>query len=202
MSDTVNPLPVNNGEDIPTFTTQNTGATGAYLGLNDAVRLSGVSKPTFLKYVGRGKLSPILNEQGRKLYQVVDIQRVFPSGGKATSQVKREVDPSLLANSEGLTAVDLALLKAENQRLREKLEAEQEKARLLVQIADDAKQNAEDWKQQAERVALMLTHRPELVPTPEPEPPTPAQPQTTPQSQTAPEPKKGFFGRLFGGNKR
>ncbi len=190
MNETVNPLPTESTPILPTLTQEKAMATGAFLGLNEAVRLSGVSKPTFLKYVGKGRISPTLNEQGRKVYQVVDIQRVFPNGATATSQLKGKIDPSLQEETEGLTALEAALLKAENERLREKLDAEQEKARLLVQIADDAKQNAEKWQQQAERATLMLTHRPEATPVAAQE--QPAQP----------EPKRGLLAALFGGRNR
>jgi hypothetical protein len=187
MNEEVNPLPANEEPNLPILTNEKIGATGAYVGLNEGVRLSGVSKPTFLKYVEKGRFSPIINEQGRKVYQVVDIQRVFPAGTKATSQQEGQIDLSLHGETGGLTAIQAALLKAENERLKEKLEAEQDKARLLVQIADDAKQNAEDWKLQAERATLMLTHRPEVTATAEAKP-------------TAPAPKKRW--RLFGGGDR
>jgi hypothetical protein len=187
MTEEVNPLPANDEPNLPILTDKKIGATSAYVGLNEGVRLSGVSKPTFLKYVEKGRFSPIINEQGRKVYQVVDIQRVFPTGAKATSQSEGQTDPSLHKEKGGLTAVQIALLKAENERLKEKLEAEQDKARLLVQIADDAKQNAEDWKLQAERATLMLTHRPEITAAPEAKP-------------AATAPKKRW--RLFGGGDR
>lgn len=189
MNEPVNPLPAENTGDLPTLTENKSGATGAFLGLNEAVRLSGVSKPTFLKYVEKGRISAILNEQGRKVYQVVDVQRVFPNGATATSQGNGKVDPSLHGKIDGLTAVEATLLKAENERLKEKLEAEQDKGRLLVQIADDAKQNAEKWQQQAERATLMLTHRTE-----------PAAATAPLQQHPQPEPR-GFFGRLFKGNR-
>lgn len=197
MSATVNQLPVNEEENLPNVTTEKLGATGAYVGFNEAVRLSGVSKPTFSKYIEKGKLSPILNEKGRKVYQVVDIQRVFPEGGKATGEEKNKVNPSLPVNRGGDTTTELIKLQGEKAVLEAQLAAERDKSKLLAEIAAKAEHNADNWRIQAERAALMFTPKAET-----------AKPETTPQSfidaesqPLTPEPKKGFLSRIFGGGK-
>ena len=146
------------------------------VGLNEAARLTGASKTTILKYAEDGTLSWELNPQRKKVYEVSELQRVFPKMKVQTSADKEQVDHAEPEVKPNDTAHKLALLEQENRFLKEKLEAESEKASREAQ-------NAQDWKNQCERMTLMLTHRPEPTPSPAP----------------VMEHRKGFFARLFGG---
>jgi hypothetical protein len=157
-----------------------------YVTFVQALKLITASRSTLARYANTGQVSFETDEKGNKLFQVIELERVF---GKLksfetdeTNSVEGQKDHLTPQEIAADTTLKLALLEAENRFLKEKLEAEADKAKREAQ-------NAEDWKNQCERMTLVLTHRPEPALTLEPE------------LQTAPEPKKGFFGRLFGGDK-
>lgn len=149
-----------------------------------ALQLITASKATLSRYSNDGKLSFETNEEGHKIYQVAELERVF---GKLKSPetketVSEEVQSNHLKPSEpdNETTLKLALLEQENHFLREK--------------AEHAQREAEDWKQQATRAMLMLTHQPTpAAPVAAQEPPAP-EPKPEPPTQ----PKKKFLG-IFGG---
>jgi myosin heavy subunit len=149
-----------------------------YVTFVQALKLITASKATLSRYTNDRKIPYVTDDRGNKLYQVVDLERVF---GKLKSlETEVEVTDEEQGNHEKHiepdheTALKLALLEQENKFLKEK--------------AQRAEKEAADWKQQAERVTLMLTHRPE----------TPAVPEVQPEP--VPEAKQGFFSRLFGGH--
>lgn len=150
-----------------------------------ALKLITASRATLSRYTNDGKLSFETDENGHKIYQVAELERVF--GKLKAPETDEEVSENEPSNHEEPakpdheTVLKLALLEQENQFLRERLEAEAEKAKREAQ-------NAADWKLQAERVTLMLTHRPEPTPIPE------AQPEASEQ------PKRKFLG-IFGGGR-
>jgi DNA-binding transcriptional MerR regulator len=154
---------------------RNFGGGTSYVGLHEAMRLTGASKSTITRYSTKGKLSFETTEDGRRTYQVVELERVFgklkaPQPLRNSSQDVHE--NGLQLEGEGLEPdLEVALLQAEVRRLTEINE-------LLAQNAQEAKQTAAQWQQQAERATLMLTHRPEETPTA--------------------EPSKGFWKRIFG----
>ena len=154
----------------------------AFVGFTQALKLTGTSRATLHRYTQNGKLSFETDEDGHKIYQVIELERVF---GKLKSPetekpVSNEDERNQLEtpDQDPETVLEMALLKAENERLRDKLEAEQQKAQLLAQSADD-------WKEQCQRMTLMLTHRPE--------------PATAPEPTTAPQ-RRGLLRRILFGN--
>ncbi|MBV9470575.1 MAG: hypothetical protein JOZ57_15150 [Abitibacteriaceae bacterium] len=171
MNEALTAEPVQEMPTIPAYTNENIAAP-AKVGLNEAARLTGASKTTILKYAEESKLSFELNPQGKKVYQVAELERVFGRLKTPTSSEEGQQDHSEPPEIPPQTALEMALLKAEVRRL-------EDQNHLLAK-------NAEDWQQQAERLTLMLTHRPEPEPVP------------APTTQSTPEPPKGFLQRLFG----
>jgi hypothetical protein len=183
MTDALTTEPVQSETEKPEETANNSPAP--YLvGLNEAARLTGASKTTILKYAEDGTLSYEFNAQKKKVYQVAELQRVFPKMKVQNGSAKEQIDHDEPKEVPDNTAHKLELLEQENRFLKEKLEAEAEKASREAQ-------NAQDWKNQCERMTLMLTHRPEPTPVPEP--------QATPEPQPVAAPKRKFLG-IFGGN--
>lgn len=158
------------------------------LGLNAAARLTGASKNTISKYAEDGTLSWELNAQGNKVFQVAELQRVFPkmkvqTGSGTGAESRRE--PPKNGSNDNETAVKIAVLEGEKRTLEAQLKAEREKGLLLEEIAQKAEQNATDLRQ----ALKMLTYTPE-----------PVAPTTTTEPQTQ-QTQRGFFGRLFKGNR-
>lgn len=149
-----------------------------YVTFVQALKLISASKTTLSRYTKEGRISYETDDKGTKWYQVVELERVF---GKLNSPGTDEQVPDEDAGNHeepsepnNETALELALLKQENQFLRER--------------AERAETAAQDWKQHAERITLMLP-QPKTVPETGEEP--------TPEPQ--PEPKKSFLQRLLGG---
>lgn len=143
-----------------------------YVTFVQALKLITASRATLSRYTNDGKIPFDTDERGRNIYQVVDLERVFgklksPDTDETVSEEEGgEQEKPEQPNHE--TALKLALLEQENRFLKEQ----------NAELRD----NAEDWKQQAERAMLMLTHRPE--------PATAVQPV-----QPEPEPaRRGFLG--------
>ena len=136
-----------------------------------ALKLITASRATLSRYTRDGKISFETDANGNKLYQAVELERVFgkllaPETGETVSEVEGE-DHEEPQQPDHETALRLALLEQENGFLRER--------------AQRAEDEAESWKQQAERATLILTDQR-------------AQPATTP--------KRGIFGAIFGGRSR
>jgi DNA-binding transcriptional MerR regulator len=160
----------------------------AFVGFTQALKLTGTSRATLHRYTQNGKLSYETDEDGHKIYQVIELERVF---GKLKSPeteeaVSNEGQRNQLetADQDHETTLKVAQLEAEKHQLEIQLAAEREKSRLLEQIADREKEEAEKWHRQAERLSLML-----------PAPATTTAPEPTPE----PEKSKGFLRRIFGG---
>lgn len=171
--------------------------SGALVGLNEASRLTGRGKETILKYAADGKLSVVLNGQGKKCYQVVDLERVFGFKKSPTSQEASNENHNEPEGKSPQTALEVVRLQGEIATLQATIQAAKEKERILVEVAEDAKQNAENWRQQAERATLILTDQRKAEPPAAP----PQATQPEPQVQPVPEPKRGILGRIFGGGK-
>jgi hypothetical protein len=186
MSEDQNPEPVQENSIEPMNTSANFAAP-AKVGLNQAARLTGASKNTIIKYSEDGTLSYELNAQNRKVYQVAELQRVFPNMkvlyGSVTSSLNRR-EPAKSGSDQSNNTQELDRLRTELHQKEIELATEREKSRLLTQIAESKQEEAEKWHKQAERLSLMLP-APEAQKAPEPVP--------------EPEKPKGFFSRIFGG---
>jgi hypothetical protein len=162
--------------------------SGAYVGLNEAKRLTGKSKDTILRHAEKGTISWMLNDQKRKVYQVVDLERVFGFTTTPTSRDEGASNQNDQHDQEEPTAVELAVL-------REKLRHAEEMTRVYQDQAQRAEREAEDWKQQAAQAMRMLTYQPQPVENDQNDQPQPA-PKLEPEPM--PQPKKRFLG-IFGG---
>jgi DNA-binding transcriptional MerR regulator len=155
------------------------------VGINEAARLTGASKNTVAKYADDGTLSWELNAQGKRVFQVAELQRVFPNmkaqnGSQGKSVSLRDLPKN--GSDQGNQAVKIAVLEGEKRTLEALLNAEKEKGRLLEEIAQKAERNADDLRQ----AMKMLTYQPTS--------------EEQEKKPTAPVLKKKW--RLFGGGDR
>lgn len=160
----------------------------AFVGFTQALKLTGTSRATLHRYTQSGKLSFETDEDGHKIYQVIELERVFGrlKSPETEQPVSSEGQRNQLetADEDPETTLKLTQLEAEKRQLEIQLAAEREKSRLLEQIAEREKEEAEKWHDQAKRLSLML--------------PAPAT-QTAPEPTSAPDKSKGFLRRIFGG---
>jgi hypothetical protein len=156
-------------------------AQGAFVGLNEAKRLTGKSKDTILRHAEKGTISTTLNGQNRKVYQVVDLERVFGIATSATSPDEGASNHNDHQDQDEATTLKVSLLE-------EKLRHSEELNRIYKEQADRAAREAEDWKQQANQAMRMLTYQPQPV----------EQDQINQPQEPTPQPKRGLFG-LFRG---
>ena len=144
----------------------------ALVGFTQALKLTGTSRATLHRYTQNGKISFETNADGHKIYQVVELERVF--GKLKTEEPEKESSKEQERNQtetvkpDHETTLKIALLEQENRFLKEQNE--------------NLQQNTEDLR----RAMLMLTHKPKPQAVSQPMQPTP--------------PPKGFLARLFGGN--
>lgn len=137
-----------------------------------ALKLITASRATLSRYTKDGKISFETDDKGNKLYQVVELERVFgkllaPETDETVSdEDDQDHEEQQQPNHE--TALKLALLEQENSFLRDR--------------AQRAENEAQSWKQQAERATLILTDQ-----RAQPEPP---------------QPRRGILGAIFGGRSR
>ncbi len=152
----------------------------AFVGHSLALKLTGSSPATLYRYTKAGKLSYDKDENGHKIYQVAELERVFQKlkSMETVDNVSDEGEREQLKTSQDdhENALKIANLENENRKLEILLEAEREKGRLLERNADDLRQ-----------AMKMLTYRPEPTSTPSPS-----------EAQPAPQSKKRFLG-IFGG---
>ena len=118
----------------------------AKIGAQRAANLAGVSKATIQRAMKTGKLSYEVDEQGQKLIDTSELERVFGS----------KLERANKANSE-------AAMQAELQRAAEMLEMERMKMRVRMledqlHIAQnqalDLKDQRDQWQKQAQQVML------------------------------------------------
>jgi hypothetical protein len=153
----------------------------AFVPLKVALHLTQSSKATFHRYTKSGKLGFETNDDGEKIYQIPELERVFgklapmePEETVSKAEEKNQLEPPPQGDN---TALEVAILR--------------EKLRHAEEIAHLYQQQAEKWQQQAERATLMLSHRPEPMSAAEP-------PAAQPIAMPAAQPKKKFLG-IFGG---
>jgi excisionase family DNA binding protein len=138
--------------------------------LGSAAKQLGISKPTISKAIAKGALSAARRDDGSfaidpselirwwdgvkhrfQAQTVVDLQLATPSEIRETANGNGVSDwqPDRGSNGEGEVARRVAALEAEVRGLRE-LVAEVKASR------DDAKQTADQWRVQAERLTMVL----------------------------------------------
>jgi len=118
------------------------------VGLNQAARMAGKAKTTLLRHVKAGKLSAIIADDGRKRFDVAELERVYgtlatgdtgsetpvakPSatGSRATTSPRPHAQTGTGLDPVALLADQVESLKAELVRLRSDLEKERDERRL------------------------------------------------------------------------
>ena len=106
-----------------------------YLSLGQAAKETGKSKGTISKYLKSGKLSYVKKEGNQYRIDPAELFRVFPKEKQETAQNERmETTENTNRNS---------VLEKEVELLREQL--------------SDVKADRDHWREQAERVSLLLT---------------------------------------------
>ena len=120
----------------------------AKIGAQKAANMTGVSKATIQRAMKSGRLSYEVDENGQKLIDMSELERVFP--------IKAETASS----SE-------AMIKAELQKATDMLEMERMKMRvrmledqlhLTQQALEDTKEQRDQWHKQAQQVLITSQH--------------------------------------------
>src|SRR5262249_44544058 len=137
----------------------------AYVGINEAARLTGKGKQQIYRDIKAGKLSWHIEADGKKLLQIADLDRIYklknqPVTGNGTSHQNRVLPPA----RDGVTtqkaiesAVELAVMKERVSRLEDENR--------------DLRQTRDRLLEQNERLTMLLPAPPaSKEPEPEPEP--------------------------------
>ncbi len=120
----------------------------AKIGAQKAANMTGVTKATIQRAMKTGRLSYEVDENGQKLIETSELERVFP--------IKADTSNS----SE-------ALIKAELQKATDMLEMERMKMRLRMledqlhltqQQLEDTKEQRDQWLKQAQQVLITSQH--------------------------------------------
>jgi excisionase family DNA binding protein len=136
------------------------------LTIGEAAQQTGKSKSTLSRAIKQGKISASRNDDGSfsiaesELFRVY--KRVWSATVEAAKNTKNDADATLSATQE--KDIEIATLRAELHAAREKIDD-------LKQMAEDIREDRDNWRQQANRLLA-------------------APPQ--------PEQKKGFWDRLRG----
>jgi len=133
-------VPVGDQSQRPIVTPSEKSATvsfSAYVGLNEAARLTGVHKTTITRDVKAGRLSYTTDERGNKRYQVADIDRLYHiSANGATTETSSatgnndRLRPHVATDTPTPENVELAVLK-------ERLAAREDVIRRLENQVED-----------------------------------------------------------------
>lgn len=116
----------------------------AKVGVARAVKLTGKSKSTIQRAMNDGKLSFDTNDKGTRIIDVSELERVFGLDEQvANADAKKP--------SKGMANV------AELERLQLRAKSLEDQMFLLNQQLDDVKDQREDWKKQAQQLAI--THQ-------------------------------------------
>lgn len=116
----------------------------AKVGVTRAVKLTGKSKSTIQRAMKDGKLSFETGSNNRRVIDVSELERVFGLD-------EREVANDRKKPSAGMANV------AELERAQLRVKALEDQLFLLNQQVDDVKEQREDWKKQAQQLAI--THQ-------------------------------------------
>ena len=138
-------LPVTYQSELPIDTTHDYRPAisfTAFVGLNEAARLTGVHKPTIVRDVKAGRLSYTTDERGNKRYQVAELDRLYriTTGGvtDVTSNVGGNNYRLIPPHVTSVTTPDTTELAVLKERLAAREDTirrlEQEHARALGQI--------------------------------------------------------------------
>jgi chromosome segregation ATPase len=125
----------------------------AKVGAQRAAELTGRSKSTIQRAMNNGKLSFEVDENGRRLIDVSELDRAF--GLEPQGQTTANPSP---ASSAGVEAeIKRAADMIEMERLRMKIKAQEDQMDLLREQMEDLKNQRDQWQKQAQQV-LITSH--------------------------------------------
>ena len=141
--------------------------------LGEAAKTVGFSKPTLSRAIKNGKLSAKRLDDGSYSIDPSELERWKDANGHRNGAVKRIATPTETPE----TPRETSALQAEVEKLRAQVQSDQRERGFLEQRIEDLKERAERAERKEDQLhALLVDLRP----------------------QAAAEPRKGFWGRLFG----
>ena len=141
--------------------------------LGEAAKAADFSKPTLSRAIKKGKLSAKRLDDGSYSIDAAELERWKDANGHRNGAVKRIATPTETPE----TPRETSALQAEVEKLRAQVQADQPERGFLEQRTEYLKERAERAERKEDQLhALLVDLRP----------------------QTAAEPRKGFWGRLFG----
>ena len=141
--------------------------------LGEAAKAAGFSKPTLSRAIKNGKLSAKRLDDGSYSIDAAELERWKDANGHRNGAVRRIATP----HETSETPSETSALQAEVEKLRAQVQSDQRERGFLEQRIEDLKERAERAERKEDQLhALLVDLRP----------------------QAAAEPRKGFWGRLFG----
>ncbi|NDW02546.1 helix-turn-helix domain-containing protein [Salipiger sp. PrR002] len=141
--------------------------------LGEAAKAAGFSKPTLSRAIKNGKLSAKRLDDGSYSIDAAELDRWKDANGHRNSAVKKITTP----NETHEIPLGTSVLQAEVEKLRAQVQADQRERGFLEQRIEDLRERAERAERKEDQLhALLVDLRP----------------------QAPSEPRKGFWGRLFG----
>ena len=141
--------------------------------LGEAAKAVGFSKPTLSRAIKNGKLSAIRLDDGSYSIDAAELERWKDANGHRNGAVKRIATPAETPETPSETSA----LQAEVEKLRAQVQSDQRERGFLEQRIEDLKERADRAERKEDQLhALLVDQRP----------------------QATVEPRKGFWGRLFG----
>jgi DNA-binding transcriptional MerR regulator len=122
----------------------------AQVGLSEAAKLTGKSQSTIHRAAETGKLSAGKNENGDRVFDVAELERVY--GLKApdedTDDRRNDADESPRQETQ------IALLEMELQQARDRLADRDERVAELKALVEDARRDRDHWREQANKLLI------------------------------------------------
>ena len=141
--------------------------------LGEAAKAVGFSKPTLSRAIKNGKLSASRLDDGSYSIDAAELERWKDANGHRNGDVKRIATPAETPETPSETSA----LQAEVEKLRAQVQSDQRERGFLEQRIEDLKERADRAERKEDQLhALLVDLRPQAVA----------------------EPRKGFWGRLFG----
>lgn len=141
--------------------------------LGEAAKAVGFSKPTLSRAIKNGKLSAKRLDDGSYSIDAAELERWKDANGHRNGVAKRIATPAKIPE----TPPETSTLQAEVEKLRAQVQSDQRERGFLEQRIEDLKERAERAERKEDQLhALLVDLRP----------------------QATAEPRRGFWGRLFG----
>ncbi|MBI1326248.1 MAG: entry exclusion 1 domain-containing protein [Alphaproteobacteria bacterium] len=130
------------------------------VGPQQAAKITGRSKSTIIRAMQNGKISFEVDEQGHRVIDLSELERVFgkaepfsnvkKSSGRASSNanVQAEIERELQRAQEMI----------ENERMKMRMRMLEDQTHMLRQQLDDAMAQRDQWQKQAQQVLLTSQH--------------------------------------------